>query len=560
MFIITYTYVEVKRLTYGNILKYCLNPRFFYADSKVMKTVTILFAHKDSKYLLESCFGGSSALDLSLSWAQANKSEKIFVLAFDDNKSVINEKISGKAELITKQDWNTSILIQEMASCVASCQADTAVFAWAECPFLNRSLTTEILETHRQFMAEYTYAEGYPYGFAPETVDGGTLNILKELSENLQKEAGTAPVSRSAIFDFLKTDINAFEVETVLADDDYRLLRYSFECGKKENLMQCKALYESLADSEKNSLQELDVEKVSISASKNSGILKTVPGFYNIQLTSEMASNPIYLPEDAPVNKGSVMETEKALKLVDDIAAFSENAVISLSFFGDPVKHPDLVKICEKILSYEGLSVFIETDFMPEETAAALKKISENAVPGTSGLERVMIAINMDAASAGIFSKIRGTGEENFEKAFVSIGKTAELFPASTYPQFIRMNENENELESFYRYWNEKSNPSKGNLIIQKYNSYCKRLPERKPADLSPVERNVCWHLRRDMNILSNGDVTFCHCVYGNITGNVFKDSLSDIWKKNESEILNQVESKYCKNCGDCDEYYTFNF
>jgi len=525
-----------------------------------MKTVTILFAHKNSKYLFEPAFDGKSAFQMSMEWAFLNQSEKVYVFAFNENKDSVEKNLPKEAVLVCLSDWTVRNLISEAAKAVKDWGAESAVFAWADCPYLNRKLTQEILDTHKQFLSEYTFAEGYSYGFAPEVIDGGTLSILKTLSENQQEAAGNVSISRTAFYDFLKTDINAFEVETVLSDEDYRLSRYSFDCGKKENLLQCIALFNTLSDEEKNALQELDAEKLSSRAAKNQDILKTVPGFYNIQLSPVSSSKPVYIPENSPVNRGGNMETSEALKLIDKIAGFSENAVIGLSFFGDPVNHPDFVKICEKILSYSGLSVFVETDFMSLETARDLKVVSDNSPERTNGFDKIMIAINMDASTPETFSKIRRGKEGDFEKAVQSVAWVAELFPTSTYPQFIRMNENEEELESFYRFWNEKGNPSKGNLIIQKYNSFCKTLPDRKPADLSPVERNVCWHLRRDMNILSNGDVTFCHCLYGKVIGNVFSQNLEEIWKSNNDELKNQSEYKYCSECGDCDEYYTFNF
>lgn len=525
-----------------------------------MKTVTILFAHKNSKYMAEPCFGGVSAFEKALDWAHSNKSEKVIVFSFDENKSLVEKLLSGRGEIVSSPEWKAGNLVVEMKNSAEKTGAESVIFAWADCPFLNRSITSEIITSHKEFLSEYTFADGYSYGFAPEMIDAGTLGILTGLFASTFKKASEAEITRTALYDLLKTDINAFEVETVLADDDYRLFRYSFDTGKKENLLQCKALYESLSDSEKKDLQSLDAEAVSVRCTKNQNILKTVPGYYNIQLSPVSSSKPDYVPSDAPLNQGENMDTEKALLLIEQIAAFSENAVVNLSYFGDPVNHPDLVKIVEKILSFTGLSVFIETDYVSENLASELKAVSDSALERTNGYEKIMISINLDAASSGTYAKLRGKSEGDFEKALSCVTKVSDLFPESTYPQFTRLNENEGELETFYRYWNEKSNPSKGNLIIQKYNSFCKTLPDRKPADLSPVERNVCWHLRRDMNILSNGDVTFCHCLYKKVTGNVFEKPLSEIWKETEEEIKNQTENKYCKNCGDCDEYYTFNF
>ena len=86
-------------------------------------------------------------------------------------------------------------------------------------------------------------------------------------------------------------------------------------------------------------------------------------------------------------------------------------------------------------------------------------------------------------------------------------------------------------------------------------------LPECKPADLSPLERNVCWHLRRDMVILTNGDVPFCkEYVLDGIIGNVFEQDLAEIWKKTDDVVKEHICQKYNSKCGNCDEYYTFNF
>jgi MoaA/NifB/PqqE/SkfB family radical SAM enzyme len=73
--------------------------------------------------------------------------------------------------------------------------------------------------------------------------------------------------------------------------------------------------------------------------------------------------------------------------------------------------------------------------------------------------------------------------------------------------------------------------------------------------------------MMRDMPVLIDGTVPLCRedtaalkQQSNRILGNVFNDSLENIWKKGESYYIEQCEKKYSGLCENCDEYYTFNF
>ena len=258
------------------------------------------------------------------------------------------------------------------------------------------------------------------------------------------------------------------------------------------------------------------------------------------------------------------MDLENFSSLVDKIAAFSEKAVISLSAWGEALSNPDCLKMIEKVLSYSGLSVFIESDglLITEEFCEKLKKIVDEAPERSNNWQKVMIAISLDAFSVQTYCKLHeGCSEQDFFKAVNAVTLLQNAIPGMVYPHFVRMDDNESELEGFFRYWNEKTNPSTGNFIIQKYDNFAGLLPERKPADLSPLERMPCWHLRRDLTILSNGDAQICRAhVLSGVIGNVFKDDLENIWHKTDDLLKNHIEKNYKEKCERCDESYTFNF
>ena len=512
----------------------------------LMKTI-VIFYDNDSSYSKEKAFNGKSAVELSKNWA-----ESLGLPAFTVKSASLTQLLCDMKELCTKEN------------------AETALFSFIDLPFLDKKLSQKILDSHITYKSEYTFADGYPYGFAPEALNAGTIGILAELSKTTQASLGEKPVTRDAIYNLIKTDINSFDVETVIAGYDWRLLRLAFHCGTKDNFLQCKVLVESAGKEDFD-----DVEKLSAVAAKNPACLKTVPGFYNIQLADKVNFDSVYLPYCKAYNEktgisplgvpvSAVMPLDKCSQLIDKIADFSGNAVIGLSAWGEPLNHPDFLKIVEKILSYEGLSIFIETDGLAvtPDLCQKLAEIVNTAKPRTHQWQKIMIAVILDAVTEPAYQKIHKNSPAGaFQTALNVVTLLQNALPGCVYPQFVRMNDNEAELEAFYRYWNEKSNPSGGNLIIQKYDDFAGLLPPCKPADLSPLERDPCWHLRRDLTILSTGEVPSCRaCVLSGSLGNAFTDSLEEIWHKNDELLKNHIDKKYCEKCEKCDEWYTFNF
>jgi len=131
-------------------------------------------------------------------------------------------------------------------------------------------------------------------------------------------------------------------------------------------------------------------------------------------------------------------------------------------------------------------------------------------------------------------------------------------FPDSVWPQMIRMKDNEEELELFYRSWKEKLS----RVIIQKHDHFCSTIQDRRVADLSPLVRRPCWHLGRDMSILIDGTVPLCRedLYAARSLGNALTDELEHIWNNGAPVYEQHLCGNYEGMCGACDEFYTFNF
>jgi spiro-SPASM protein len=468
-------------------------------------------------------------------------------------------------------------LAARLAAAAKESGADAVLFGLATCPFYNRALTAEVLDTHLRYRAEYTFAEGYCGGLAPIAVDSGALALIAELCAH---DPHPLPVTGDCLFALLQRDINSFEVETVIAPKDYRAWRINFDTATKRGRMACDALAAALAAravraNNYSPLPEiravLSPPVICDSACNTPAVMRTVPAFYNVQISGAMPTAPLY----APHNEFAIDETVRALhatpppafmdlaifrRIVSPAASLSGDATLGLSCWGEPLAHPQFLEFVAAAASHPGLSLLVET-----WGHLVTPELVEKTKTAAAGAPLTWI-VYVDAMDEETYEKIHYPIATPAVRALHATPRQAaaqnalELlnaaFPGAVYPQFTRMHENEHQLEAFYRHYKEK-----GNVIIQKYDWFCGALPQRKPADLSPLERELCWHHLRDMVILLDGTVPLCReCSWGKrikpVYGNVATEALDAIWEKRKSMPYIDIDPL----CKDCDEYYTFNF
>jgi spiro-SPASM protein len=169
--------------------------------------------------------------------------------------------------------------------------------------------------------------------------------------------------------------------------------------------------------------------------------------------------------------------------------------------------------------------------------------------------------VSLDSADPARYKEIRGAG---FAEANSCAQKLLSLFPADTYVQAVRTTGAEDDIERFYRSWKAAA-PAVANIIIQKYDDFCGMLPRKQASDLSPVQRQPCWHLMRDMPVLLDGTVPLCReQIAGQdravTLGNAFTEPLDVVWERGQRHYMTQCTKHYDSLCAGCDEYYTYNF
>ena len=432
-------------------------------------------------------------------------------------------------------------------------EVDHIFIAWADAPFLDSAGAAQLYAQHCTYKAECSFADGYPEGLLPQIVAAGLVPILAALPF-----AAEVPLSRSFLFDTVKKDINSYDLETMIAPDDVRYLRLAFYTDTKASWLLCRHF------------TGITAENYAVYIAERQEYLRPLPSYYGIELVSYHPLRSIYCPNLFPesFDDSCCMDFEAAARLIDEIAAFSESAVISLSLYGEPLLHPRFATIVAHILNHRNLSVLIETSGIVEKTAADLEyfdqlaQVYSDVPPRIGGRLPIYWIVDIDAVGSKTYGSVHQLPDEEAERCLKQAATFADrlgtVFPKAVWVQMTRMNENEAELEPFYRLWEKREVKP----LIQKYDHLCGALPDRRPADISPLQRYPCWHLKRDLSICTDGTVPLCKEDVNRsvILGNAFTIPLETIWENGRCFYCDQIQSCYKGICEHCDEYYTYNF
>ena len=521
-----------------------------------IKALSVLFAEKVPEKVPGTFSEGTVALEAARSFPGT---QKTVLLGIEGTQ--FPELPSG-VELVQRPSWTRVGLLEELSR--LSVGYDLTYFAWADCPLLDKALAASLAERHMRYAAEYSYADGWPYGFAPEILAPGTAGVLAKLCEN-----DDGPVERDTLFRAIEKDINAFDIETEISPWDLRPYRLSLTADSKRNLLLLSRLM-----GEGSGITAANADKI---ISEKQSLIRTLPAFFNIQVASacpqacSLCPWPSHGGEVPVIERKGFMPKAAFAGLLDKITDFAGDAVISLSLWGELALHPEHEELIRLVLDRPALSLVIETSGIgwKEEELKALALAASQAAPRKNRMAPLSWIVSLDAYDPARYREIRGPG---FSEASSCAMALLSLFPNDAYVQAVRVKDSEDDIEQFFRYWKDKA-PSDvagkkdgRHIIIQKYDDFAGALPKKQATDLSPVKRRPCWHIMRDMNILLDGRVPCCREDLaalkgeGAIWGNAFTEELSSVWERGAALYNQHCKNEYPGLCELCDEFYTYSF
>ncbi|MDR2575668.1 MAG: spiro-SPASM protein [Treponema sp.] len=534
-----------------------------------MNALLVLYAPPNLTDCMEIIFNGKNSLEIALERSREFPSVcKTVLLAGSEGNLPVFEGVN----IEKRASWTVKDLLETLTA--HSEGFDLTYFAWADCPFLDPELAKRLADRHFRYAAEYSYADGWPYGIAPELLSPGTAAILAKIL----KDDDNGPVERDSLFSVIQKDINAFDIETEISSVDLRCHRLRLCADSKRNLLLLRRFAQDKVP---------DTAAIERVIAEKPEILRTLPAFYPIQVYGGCPQTCAFCPWSKAgggiTERRDFMEPGRFDSLLEKITAFSGDAVIDLSLWGELSLHPQKMELIEMVLRRPELDLIIETsgigwkDDEIDKCAALAKTAGGRASSSGKNKFRLSWIVSLDTADPARYRELRGTG---FAEANSLAKKLLTLFPKDAYVQAVRTAGAEDDIEKFYRSWKEIT-PNTSNIIIQKYDDFCGFLPRKQASDLSPVQRQPCWHLMRDMPVLIDGSVPLCReqiagggAINGGINiGNVFTepganagaDALEIIWERGQRFYTEQAGQmpggkKYDSLCAGCDEYYTYNF
>lgn len=483
--------------------------------------------------------GGKTALERVLDFTDSLP--EIGKLICCTDREEIKELLPSKWHILFRDSWSLKDILEACRDAAAF--EENIFYFFGDCPLLDAETALEMYSNHTKYFAQYTFGEGYPYGITPEIIKTDIVPALLQLlgDENME-------LKRDGIFTVLQKDINAFELETLLSPEDMRLLRVCLSCNTKRNTL----LTEEVLKLGVNGVKDV------LAVLRNNGeILRTLPAYYSIQIAEGCPQSCSYCPYPIiggdPRKRSGFMNLTDFIAIVDEACEYSEDAVFSLSLWGEPSFHPEIGKCIRHILSKPLASCVIETSGIGWKREI-LEGLAEYAAE-ENRFDRINWIVSLDSKEQKSYEELRGGG---FAEAMDTTELLFKLFPGRVWVQAVRMKSNEAGLEEFFRGWKETTE----HVIIQKYDNFAGFLPDRKVADLSPVKRFPCWHLKRDVNVLIDGKVPLCRedLRQAYPLGNILREPVEEIWKRGQPVYREHLEGRYNPLCEGCDEYYTYNF
>ncbi len=442
------------------------------------------------------------------------------------------ETITTNYKLFPREGGNEMAFWKKLFS---STESDHIVKIYADSPFLDSEIIEEMLRDHLEYMPEFTYSENLPAGYSCEI-------LARELMESLpDTEEKTPPLS-----EMIRSNFHQFDIEIFYKDPDIRDKRIAF----RSSLPRDKRIMEALHHLNGGFPSYSEIKDL---LHKNPEILYIGPSYLELEITGQCELDCLFCYRSKLRETRGDMDPELFQRILEGMRDFSLPYALCFSGSGEPLQHNQFYSLLERALKESLISTLIL------ETNAIHADSNFRTFVETNPDSRFKIIININGMDRQSYQNLHG--RDCFEKVQNNILSLNEVLADSgrLYLQIMKINETEPFLDAYYDLWEKNRIP----IILQKQNTFLSLIEDRRYSDLSPLERIPCWHLQRQLHILSDGRACYCKQDIDSafFSGNLYQESLRDIWERRKEAFIRNYKGDLASapDCRSCDEWYTFN-
>lgn len=429
----------------------------------------------------------------------------------------------------------------------------------ASYPLFSISKNSHIIEEAEKYLVDYYYGENFPEGVVGEVFKNSIIDELIKLSNS--KDC----YRQNIIFDILLKNISLFDIDLIEGFDYYLPYRISLSISDFSSLPLIYSIFNSRILNKKNNdekkldlIAKLEFFKISEFENllniewedlqnilRNLENLYTIPKTYIIELSSKCNFSCIHCPYPKGLERDSqFLDKERLFSFIEKNKIFFNDARFIIGGFGEPFFHSDFNQIIEYLSKNN--KVYIETNG---------SFLNDDFFDKFENKENIYLIVSLDAINEQTYKSL---GKKMILSILIkTLSNLLEKYPDNVFISYLRMPQNDEEIEPFY------SNFQKfeKNIIFRKYNSYSMKLENLEIADLTPVERFPCYHLRREIFILSDGKIALCYSDFnGKILNLTIEDDIIKIINSMKIIYKNHCENSYIDLCYKCNEFYTYFF
>lgn len=460
--------------------------------------------------------------------------------------------VTGDTQIPTEYEWDFLYSLIDILPPSQSPLAewDEVCFLYFRglAPLLDTELTGKIWERHRKYLSQYSYSENLPEGIVPRIL---TREFLASLPP------------KTLTFDsheFFLKNINQYDVEIFFQKPDLRQWRLSLLPNDPRSF--------SLVQSLRGRLQgtPFRYENLHPWLLENTQWVRTAPSYIEWEIYRGCEMKCSFCLRNSPTwnSENTAFPAKSVARLVAGLEEFQSPYTVCLGGMGEPFLHPDWKEIFSLVLAGEHLQeLIVETSLaLPTSQIAELQNFIR--VLPESLQSRLNFIINITTNKDKRYQDLYG--QPSLPTIRENLDSLCTVLPQKNLAvQILKIKEVEDEIDSYFDHYEKAGFP----IVFQKYNRYAGLMEEKRVSDLTPLNRDFCWHLGRDLYINADGIVSICKQMPSHLKasqeqnyGNVFQDSLQDIWNRGMNDFAHSCQGAHERipaPCTKCDEWYTFN-